>query len=140
MKIELAYGKKGLEFEMPSQAKPVVIRKPPFEILEDSSQVIREALENPIGIPSLEALASKASSACILICDITRPVPNGLFLRPLMKNWLKEESPWKTSPCWWQQGFIGPTSEMNSGKWSEIPGSWKSSKWRIMTPKTMNSI
>ena len=30
MKIELAYGKKGLEFEMPSQAKPVVIRKPPF--------------------------------------------------------------------------------------------------------------
>ena len=36
MKIELAYGKKGLEFEMPSQAKPVVIRKPPFEIPEDS--------------------------------------------------------------------------------------------------------
>ena len=35
MKIELAYGKKGLEFEMPSQAKPVVIRKPPFEIPED---------------------------------------------------------------------------------------------------------
>ena len=40
MKIELAYGKKGLEFEMPSQAKPVVIRKPPFEIPEDSFQVL----------------------------------------------------------------------------------------------------
>ena len=86
MKIELAYGKKGLEFEMPSQAKPMVIRKPPFEIPEDSSQVIREALENPIGIPPLEALASKALSACILICDITRPVPNGLFLRPLVEK------------------------------------------------------
>ena len=69
MKIELAYGKKGLEFEMPSQAKPVVIRKPPFKIPEDSSQVIQDALENQIGIPSIEALASKASSACILICD-----------------------------------------------------------------------
>ena len=45
MKIELAYGKKGLEFKMPSQAKPVVIRKPPFVIPEDSTQVIREALE-----------------------------------------------------------------------------------------------
>ena len=86
MKIELAYGKKGLEFEMPSQAKPVVIRKPPFEIPEDSTQVIRDALENPIGIPPLEVLACKASSACILICDITRPVPNGLFLRPLVEK------------------------------------------------------
>ena len=86
MKIELAYGKKGLEFEMPSQAKPVVIRKPPFKIPEDSNQVIRDALENPIGIPSLEALASEASTACILICDITRPVPNGLFLRPLVEK------------------------------------------------------
>ena len=43
MKIELAYGKKGLEFEMPTEAKPVVIRKPPFVIPEDSNQVIREA-------------------------------------------------------------------------------------------------
>ena len=71
MKIELAYGKKGLEFEMPSHAKPLVIRKPPFEIPEDSTQVIRDALENPIGIPPLEVLASKASSASTLTCSIS---------------------------------------------------------------------
>mgnify|MGYP003536073626 CR=1 FL=1 len=27
-------------------------------------------------------------SACILICDITRPVPNRLFLRPLIEGLL----------------------------------------------------
>ena len=70
MKIELAYGKKGLEFKMPSQAKPVVIRKPPFVIPEDSNQVIREALENPIGVPPLETLASKASSSCLSLIHI----------------------------------------------------------------------
>ncbi|MCY3837344.1 MAG: nickel-dependent lactate racemase, partial [Gammaproteobacteria bacterium] len=29
------------------------------------------------------------NSACILICDVTRPVPNGLFLRPLLEALLK---------------------------------------------------
>ncbi len=88
MKIELAYGREGLEFEMPDQANPVVIRKPPFELPENPVQLIREALENPVGVPSLESLASQVSSACILICDITRPVPNGLFLRPLVEKLL----------------------------------------------------
>ena len=34
----------------------------------------------------LTELAADARSACILICDITRPVPNGLFLRPMIER------------------------------------------------------
>src|SRR5690606_18905914 len=32
------------------------------------------------------ALAQGRKSACILICDITRPVPNHLFLRPMVET------------------------------------------------------
>ena len=31
-------------------------------------------------------LAKGRGSACILICDITRPVPNRLFLRPMIET------------------------------------------------------
>ena len=35
---------------------------------------------------SVEACARNKSTACILICDITRPVPNGLFLRRIIER------------------------------------------------------
>ena len=35
---------------------------------------------------TLAELARGRRSACILICDITRPVPNGLFLRPMIET------------------------------------------------------
>jgi nickel-dependent lactate racemase len=41
---------------------------------------VREALAQPAGVPPLRELARGKKSACILICDITRPVPNGIFL------------------------------------------------------------
>ncbi len=47
---------------------------------------ISTALDAPIGTAPLKQLAQGAASACILICDITRPVPNGLFLRPLIER------------------------------------------------------
>ena len=36
--------------------------------------------------PPYETLVRGKRSACILICDITRPVPNHLFLRPLIEG------------------------------------------------------
>ena len=64
---------------------PTVIRKRPMPIIQDPASQIAEALANPVGVPSLKQLAREAASACILICDITRPVPNGLFLGPLIR-------------------------------------------------------
>jgi nickel-dependent lactate racemase len=55
-------------------------------LLPDPSEAIREALENPVGCPSLQELARGKKNACILICDITRPVPNGLILPPLVES------------------------------------------------------
>ncbi len=84
MEIELAYGRSGLRFRVPDQAEPTIIRKVPLPVPQDASAVIEAALENPLGSKTLEVAASGAKSACILICDITRPVPNGLFLRSII--------------------------------------------------------
>ena len=54
-------------------------------LLADAGAAIAEALAAPIGAPPLAELARGRRNACILICDITRPVPNGLFLAPLIR-------------------------------------------------------
>lgn len=46
------------------------------------------ALAAPVGVPPLAELARGRRSACVLICDITRPVPNRLFLGPLLRTLL----------------------------------------------------
>jgi len=49
---------------------------------------VERALAAPVSGPSLHDLARGKRSACILICDITRPVPNGLFLPSLVRTLL----------------------------------------------------
>ncbi|MCP5370850.1 MAG: nickel-dependent lactate racemase [Hyphomicrobiales bacterium] len=86
MRIELAYGKTGLSVDLPAQARPTVIRKPPLPIPADPGALVAAALDGPVAAAPLTELARGAASACILICDITRPVPNGLFLRPMIER------------------------------------------------------
>lgn len=84
MKIELAYGKTGVMLDVPEGIEATVIRKTALPIPADPHAVIADVLSSPIAAPRLEEAAKGAKSACILICDITRPVPNHLFLRPLI--------------------------------------------------------
>jgi nickel-dependent lactate racemase len=48
--------------------------------------VLREKLARPTGCLPLAELARGRKSACILICDITRPVPNSLLLTPILET------------------------------------------------------
>lgn len=84
--IELAFGRTGLRVSLPENTRPTVIRKRPLPVPADQAGVISAALDAPIGAPPLHELAKDAASACILICDITRPVPNHLFLRPMIER------------------------------------------------------
>jgi len=86
--VELLYGQSGLRIPLPSGARATVIRKPTLPKLADPRAAVRAALARPVAaIPFAELVAGKRS-ACILICDITRPVPNHLFLRPLIEGML----------------------------------------------------
>ena len=67
---------------------PTVIGKRPMAKLPDPRAAVRDALARPIGTAPYETLVRGRKSACILICDITRPVPNHLFLRPLIEGLL----------------------------------------------------
>ena len=84
MQITLDYGKAGLDVEVPDRnlVGPLQLRTVPA--LSDPPRALDEALSSPIGTPLLFELARGKRSACILICDITRPVPNELLLRGIL--------------------------------------------------------
>jgi nickel-dependent lactate racemase len=86
MRITLDYGRTGLEVELPDErvAGPLAIR--PAAPLADPETGIAQALQHPIGSPPLAKLARGRRNACILVCDITRPVPNRLILPPLLRT------------------------------------------------------
>lgn len=85
-RIDLLFGKGHLSVAVPAHVRPTVIRKGAVPKLPDPHTAIATALANPIGAPKLAELARGKRSACILICDITRPVPNRLFLRPMIET------------------------------------------------------
>ncbi len=86
MKVELLYGKSVLTVSCPASANVTVIRKPSMPTEVNPPRAVTNALARGVGCDSLKSVAKDSSSVCILICDITRPVPNYLFLRPLIET------------------------------------------------------
>ncbi|MBM4069704.1 MAG: nickel-dependent lactate racemase [Planctomycetes bacterium] len=86
MRITLDYGRTGLPVELPDDriVGPLAIK--PSEPLANAESAVAAALANPIGTPPLAQLARGRKNACILICDITRPVPNRVILPPLLRT------------------------------------------------------
>lgn len=91
--LELAFGRGTLPLTLPPGAKPTVLRKAELPKLADNVAGIRRAFDHPVGSPPLRELAKGRNSACILVCDITRPVPNRLFLRPMIETMLEAGIP-----------------------------------------------
>jgi nickel-dependent lactate racemase len=84
MRITLDYGRTGLEVELPDDrlVGPLAIR--PAAPLANPDTAVAHALAHPIGTRPLAELARNRKNACILVCDITRPVPNRVILPPLL--------------------------------------------------------
>ena len=89
MRVELNYGRGKLAVEFADSWRVSVIAKRPMPILADAGAALEAALAAPVGAPPLSQAARGTTSACILICDITRPVPNGLILPPLVRALLE---------------------------------------------------
>ncbi|QDV22492.1 nickel-dependent lactate racemase [Aureliella helgolandensis] len=86
MQIDLLYGTGKQSLTLPDNANITVIRKPLMPQIEDPRAAVQAALTSPVGAASLATLAQTARSVCIAVCDITRPVPNHLFLRPIIET------------------------------------------------------
>ena len=93
--VGLSYGKGQLPVRLPASARATVIRKTPLPKIADPREAIRHALDFPTAAAPLQTLARGKRSACIVICDITRPVPNHLFLRPMIEHLLAAGIPAK---------------------------------------------
>ena len=86
MRVKLDYGKTGLDVDLPDANVIGPLSLKPVEPLEDPAAVVEEKLLEPTGTASLAELAAGKRTACILICDITRPVPNELLLKPILRT------------------------------------------------------
>ncbi len=84
MKIALAYGRSGLTASVPDDVDAQILRFNALPQVENESQVVEESFRSPIGCAPLDKLARGRESACIVISDVTRPVPNETILRPML--------------------------------------------------------
>ena len=87
MRLTLDYGKTGLAVDLPDDrliAPPLSIR--PAPPLADPAAALEQALASPTGTKPLAELARGKRTACVVVCDITRPVPNSLLLPPILRT------------------------------------------------------
>jgi nickel-dependent lactate racemase len=84
MRVRLEYGRTGLEVELPDEPVVRTLAYKNAPPLADPHGDVRRLLTAPTGSPPLAELARGRKDACIVICDITRPVPNELILTPLL--------------------------------------------------------
>ncbi len=88
MRVNLSYGKGVMPIDLPDDLEVKVIRKPVMPVVADPGAAMSAAFAKPVGAPALKELALGKKSCCVLICDITRPVPNGLILPILLRELL----------------------------------------------------
>jgi nickel-dependent lactate racemase len=86
MLIRVAFGKTGLDLELPNGPRYMVAHTKTAESLPDLQAAIEHALNTPIAGPALPDLAKGKRTAAIAVCDITRPAPNATTLPPLLRQ------------------------------------------------------
>lgn len=84
MRVHLEYGRTGLDVDLPDDriVKKLAYKEVPP--LSDPEAELSRVLADPTGTCPLHELARGRKDACVLVCDVTRPVPNELILKPLL--------------------------------------------------------
>jgi len=84
MQTSLDYGDQRVPLEVPDDVQLLEMQDSPP--VAEPEAAISQALADPIASPPLSDLARGKKSACIVISDITRPVPNHLLLPPILET------------------------------------------------------
>ncbi len=84
--VSLPYGESEITINLPKDRVKAILHSKSAPPLKDVEERIKLALENPIASPPLRELAKGRKNACIVISDITRPVPNRVILPPLLSS------------------------------------------------------
>ncbi len=83
MATEIPCGCETVPLNLPPGAE--ILEPRPMPVLTDPEAAVADSLKDPISSPSLERLARGRKTACVVISDITRPVPNGVILPPILR-------------------------------------------------------
>jgi lactate racemase len=86
--LSLRFGRGETAVHLPDDLEVTVIRKPAMPVLDPPRAAVERALASPVEAGPLAEEAHGKASACIAICDVTRPVPNGLFLGAVVRELL----------------------------------------------------
>lgn len=86
MNYSLAYGKGTLRLELPERNVVKVLNIQQGVPLAHPIEAVRQKLAAPNGTRALSEIAAGKRSACIVISDITRPVPNQIILPPILET------------------------------------------------------
>lgn len=92
MQYRLAYGREQLTVELPEKNVVKVLKIQSSAALEDRDEpdavldAVWDVLEDPIEAEPLAAIAEGKKSACVVVCDSTRPVPNSQILPPILQT------------------------------------------------------
>ena len=78
MRVRLAYGKTGLDVELPDDA--VVVAPEHRDAAPDQLGALRAALRDPVAGPPLRSLVRPGRTVAISACDGTRPQPRHLMI------------------------------------------------------------
>ncbi|MGO9584148.1 MAG: nickel-dependent lactate racemase [Acidimicrobiales bacterium] len=85
MRVDLAYGDRGLSVELPT-ASTVVIEPRRHSGVDDPHAALVEALTRPVAGPPLRKLVRKGQSVAISVCDGTRPQPRALVVGAILEQ------------------------------------------------------
>jgi len=86
MKLILAYGKRGLEVNLPESASVTVVEPSFVPAAPDQVGAVAESLRNPIGKPPLRAMVKPGDTVAVVFSDITRPTPNHLLIPVILEE------------------------------------------------------
>ena len=93
-KISFPFGRKELDIEIEKdQLQGVLVSKAhQFKAEKSESQIVKEALDNPINSQKLSELVKNKKEVVIISSDHTRPVPSHITM-PLLLEEIKKGSP-----------------------------------------------
>jgi nickel-dependent lactate racemase len=83
--VSLSFGRTEHRLDLGLLPECDVLSLQGLPVLADPASTLRNALENPVSSPPLASLSRGRHSACIVVSDNTRPVPNELILQPLLE-------------------------------------------------------
>ncbi len=81
MQVDIPYGKEKIKINLDD---PCEILVPNKVITRDESQLIKEALENPLGFQSYDEFANDTDKLLVIVNDATRPTPTAKILAYLL--------------------------------------------------------